>query len=426
MVGIGGIGMSALAQLLQSEGHAVTGSDSGLSEPVHQMLTQRGIAVETQHTPKNVPKDKSALVIYSDAVHTGNPERNEALKQGIPQMSYFEALGEVTKDKKTIAVSGTHGKTTTTAMLTKILKDTGADPTAIIGSIVSEFAGNYIEGQGAFVVEACEYKDHLLKLSPEILVITNIEWDHSDHFPSLQAVQSMFKKAVENVPLHGVIVTDVQSPTITPILTSARAKIIDYTKEDVPELLLLGDFNSMNARAAKAAAKASEILEDSEVDNSLASFKGVWRRFELKGKTAEGFAVYDDYAHHPTAVQKTLTAVREKFQGARILVAFHPHLYSRTRDFMDAFAEALALADEVVLAPIYPAREEPIDGVTSEVLAKKIVALGTSATAVSSLNDVTASLEAFSKDYKLTSNNCIFITMGAGDIYRVADALTTS
>ena len=189
----------------------------------------------------------------------------------------------------------------------------------------------------------------------------------------------------------------------------------------MPSLHVLGSFNESNARAAKAAITTLfPEVEESAIDASLASFSGTWRRFEYKGKTKEEFAVFDDYAHHPTAVRETLAAVREKYPNEQILVAFHPHLYTRTRDFMDAFAESLVLADDVVVAPIYPAREAPIEGVSSDVLAKKIEAQGTTATACASLDEVFATV---TKKLSTADGPWIVITMGAGDIYKVADKI---
>src|SRR3989344_8337766 len=206
-VGIGGIGMSALAQLFIDLGLQITGSDRARS-PVTELLEKKGIAIMMPQKAENVPAD-AEMVVYSDAVQEDNPERTRARELGIHQVSYFEMLGKVSEGKMTIAVAGTHGKTTTTGMLTKILKDAGASPTAIVGSIVKDFGSNYLHGDSdIFVVEACEYKDHLLELSPQVLVITNLEWDHTDWFPSLTALQETFRKAIEKVPADGAIVTN--------------------------------------------------------------------------------------------------------------------------------------------------------------------------------------------------------------------------
>lgn len=422
--GIGGIGMSALAQMLAGEGVVVSGSDRSAS-PVTELLTEKGIEVIIGQKAQNVPTDAD-IVVYSDAVPAGNPERARAQELGIEQKSYFQMLGEVSKGKRTIAVAGTHGKTTTTGMLAKILKDAGAEPTAIIGSIVKDFESNYLPGTSdIFVVEACEYRDHLLELSPDILVITNLEWDHTDYFPSLLTLQETFRKAIERVPESGVIVTDVKNPNIAPLLASASARVVDYTKESAYELRLPGEFNQMNARAAAAAARlvlASMTPSDldksdlsKKIATSLATFQGTWRRFEYKGKTARGADVYDDYAHHPTAVRETLKALRAKTTG-KIFVAFHPHLYSRTHDLLDDFATAFGDAGKVFIAPIFAAREIDDGSISNETLAARIREHGVDAVALDFDVIEAALAEAGPGD--------AIMTMGAGDIYKVADNLT--
>src|SRR3989338_8390850 len=255
MIGVGGIGMSALAQLYILEGHTVSGSDRETS-PTTELLEKKGMRVSISQKAENVPEDTESAV-YSDAVWEDNPERMRAKELGIKQISYFQALGDATVGKTTIAVSGTHGKTTTTAMLAKILSDAKKAPTAIVGSIVQDFGSNFLAGDpNLFVVEACEYKDHVLKLSPKILVITNLEWDHTDWFPSLDALQATFKKAVQKLPKDGAVIANPNDPNVAPVLLDAPCRVIDYTKETVPELALISEFNKMNARAAKAAAKA--------------------------------------------------------------------------------------------------------------------------------------------------------------------------
>src|SRR3989344_4634107 len=275
MVGIGGIGMSALAQLLVHQGKSVSGSDREES-PTTKLLAEKGIAVSIGHDSCLIPAD-AELLIYSDAVWPDNPERMRAEEMNIPEMSYFEALGVVSKDMRTLAVTGTHGKTTTTGMLAAILKHAGKNPSAIVGSIVSDFGlnrpvgavgrtdvrgtsvlgSNYLAGRDdLLVVEACEYKDHMLKLSPETLVITNAEWDHTDYFPTLGAMLESFGKAARAVPENGVVVADPQGPNMDTVLKGVTARIVDYTKERVPHLHLLGKFNLENARAATAAAMA--------------------------------------------------------------------------------------------------------------------------------------------------------------------------
>ena len=419
MVGIGGIGMSALAQLLVHQGKEVSGSDREES-PVTSMLAEKGINVSIGHDKCLIPADTEFL-IYSDAVPAENVERAGAREMAIPELSYFEALGEISKNVRTIAVAGTHGKTTTTGMLAKILQRAGKEPMAIVGSIVKDFNSNFLPGgPDLLVVEACEYRDHLLKLSPEILVITNVELDHTDYFPDLAALKQTFRTAAERVPAHGAIVTNPNDPIIADVIQGVSARVDDFTQENVPALGLIGEFNRDNARAAAAAARgAFPTLKQSAIDDALAHFQGSWRRFEYKGETQSGALVFDDYAHHPTAIAKTIEAAREKFPGKRIIIAFHPHLYSRTRDFMGAFAKALATADEVILAPIYAAREHSIPGISSHALAEKVSALGTPAQALDSLHEVYLH---FSRTSHLAPRT-LLITMGAGDIYKVADQI---
>lgn len=417
LVGIGGIGMSALAQLLLSQGKEVSGSDRDES-PTTRLVAERGAIVTIGHYQDAMPEG-TELVIYSDSVPSANVEREHAKRQGIPELSYFEALGEISKTMRTIAVAGTHGKTTTTAMLAKILDFADKRPTAIVGSIVRDFESNFLAGrEDLLVVEACEYRDHLLRLSPEILVITNIELDHTDYFPNLEALQDTFRKAAESVPAHGCIVTNPYDPVIAATLAEIKAPILDYTSQSVPALSQIGEFNRMNARAAKAAARAAfPHLQEEYTDKALIDFKGSWRRFEHKGETPQGAQVYDDYAHHPTEIYKTIAAAREQFPDKRIVVVFHPHLYSRTRDLFAGFVHALATADRVILAPIYAARE----GNTHEISSQKL------AVAISQINDRVVALPDFdtirSELLSSTGENDLIITMGAGDIYKVAEQI---
>jgi UDP-N-acetylmuramate--alanine ligase len=416
MVGIGGIGMSALAQLFMHEGKAVSGSDREES-PVTEMLAKKGVQIWIGHDGCNIPAS-TELLVYSDAVPESNVERVRAKEMGVRECSYFEALGDVSRDRRTIAVSGTHGKTTTTGMLAKILQYCDKEPTAIVGSIVQDFGSNFLAGRdGPFVVEACEYRDHLLKLSPEILVITNIELDHTDYFPSLDALKATFRTAVERVPKSGIIVTNPYDATIASVLGSAQAPIIDYTTQSIPALKQIGEFNRANAQAAKAAARAAyPHLQEEYTDRALIDFKGSWRRFEFKGETPTGALVYDDYAHHPTAVRATIDAARREFPDKRIVVAFHPHLYSRTRSFLQEFAAALALADRAVVAPIYAAREAADPEVSHHALARGAVELGGNVIALDSFDEIRDELLQQGSD-------ALIITMGAGDIYKVAEQI---
>jgi UDP-N-acetylmuramate--alanine ligase len=412
-IGIGGIGMSALAQLLKDHDVDVSGSDREGS-PVVDLLGEKGITVLSQDGT-HVPPDAD-VAVYSEAVWEDNPDRMKCSELGIPQKSYFDMLGDVSVGKKTIAIAGTNGKTTTTAMLTKILADAGTSPTAVVGSLVKDFGSNYVSGTSdMFVVEACEYKRDFLTLSPTFLVITNIEWDHTDYYKDLADVQDAFRTLIEKIPEHGALITDTTHPHIAPLLTGLTCKVLDYKTDTTYTLRLPGAFNQMNAQAAAIMARvvAPQISEDS-IATSLSHFHGTWRRFEYKGKTTRGADVYDDYAHHPSAVSVTLSELKKKATG-KVYVAFHPHLYSRTRDLLKDFTTAFSTADEVYIAPIYAAREVDDGTISSEILAGEIAKTGTKAEA--------HSFEEIEEKLAGAVEGDVVVTMGAGDIYKIADAL---
>lgn len=413
MVGIGGIGMSALAQLLADQGAAVSGSDREES-PTTELLMKKGIAVSIGQKSENVPADAD-LLVYTEAAWEDNPERMRAKELGIREISYFQALGEVSKGKRTIAVAGTHGKTTTAGMLARILLYADASPSAIVGSIVKDFGSNYLAGTSELlVVEACEYKRDFLTLTPEILVVTNIEFDHTDYYRDLADVQNAFRTLMEQT--SGAVVTDATHKNIAPLLEGLSARVVDYRSEPAYETKLPGEFNVANAQAAAAGARAAvPDIEQTSLAKSLASFEGTWRRFDYRGKTTKGADVYDDYAHHPTAVRRTLAELRKRTTG-KLYVAFHPHLYSRTRDLLPEFATAFADADRVVIAPIYAAREIDDGTISNQILAEHISKNGVDATA----GDFTEIRRYFETEPEAGDT---VTTMGAGDIYKVADQL---
>lgn len=418
LVGIGGIGMSALAQLLHARGVAVSGSDREQS-PVTELLREQGIEVTMGHDASLLP-DKIDACIYSDAVPFDNPERAHFRSRGVPERSYFEVLGDFTRTMPTIAVAGSHGKTTTTAMLALSLIHAGVEATAVVGSVVREWGSNFRMGtlHGPLVVEACEYNDHVLKLDPRILVVTNLEWDHTDYFKTFDQLLQTFISAVRRLPKQGVLIVDRRTEVGQLLASHAPCTVVDYSAQAVPRVNALGEFNHLNAQAAKAAALAWDAsLREATVDTALAHFQGTWRRFEYKGDTPQHAMVYDDYAHHPTEVATTLNAVRKKFPDKKIIVGFHPHLYSRTRDLLDDFARAFSSADVVVVAPIYAAREAPIPGITNELVAERIRAQGVSATAAASLSDTAFLMK------KFDGPQSMFITMGAGSIYSIVPGI---
>ena len=417
-IGIGGVGISALARLTLARGKEVSGTEDNESPETLDALRAQGVVVSQNLNPGELPP--ADCYIYSDAWLTKHPQvLEEARKRTTSVFSYFQALGEIANHKKVIAISGTHGKTTTTAMLADVLEAAGLDPDSVVGSLRAKTKSNFHAGSGEFfVVEADEYRRHFLEFTPYIVVITNIDADHLDYYRDMADIQSAFRALVEKVPKDGFVVCDPKSPTLAPVVVGLSCKVIDYTTYYDPTLpLKVLSLHRMNAAAVLAVAGILQI-DVAVARKALAEFSGVWRRFEYKGVTEHGAMVYDDYGHHPTEVQTTLESIAEQFVGKRIVVAFHPHLYSRTKLLMKEFSEAFDVADEIVLAPIFAAREIPDKTVSSEILAQKLREKGKSAQAFASLEQVTAYLRTNTKEGDLV------VTMGAGDIYKVAEALT--
>ena len=411
-VGIGGIGVSAIARMFLEEGKTVSGSDRARSR-ITDELAARGAQIYFTHEATNVAPEVD-LVVYTIAVPTDNPELVEARRRELPIISYPQLLGQISATKSTVAVAGTHGKTTTTGMLAKIFLDAERDPTVIIGSLLLDLESNFVAGQGNdFIVEACEYRRSFLNLLPRIAVITNIDADHLDYYRDLAEIQTAFAEFAAKIPADGFLICDPAHPNLTPVLAGLNCQIIDYTKESLEGLTLQmpGQHNRQNAQAALAAARAAG-LDGDQARQSLATFRGTWRRFELKGTLASGALLYDDYAHHPSEIVATLQGARERFPGKKLLVIFQPHLYSRTREHLAEFAAVLATADEVWLLPIYAAREVPDSAISSERLAQAI-------------NDQAAGRAAVYPDFsqlaeallaRRVGEETVVISMGAGDI----------
>jgi UDP-N-acetylmuramate--alanine ligase len=417
VIGVGGIGLSALARLLKNEGKIVTGCDRSPTI-VTDAFVQEGWEVEGKHDVAHITPDTN-LVIYSDAVHQGTEgykERERAKELNIPELSYFEALGQLANQYKVVAVAGAHGKTTTTAMMIDVLEAGGLDPTGIVGSLRATTKSNFRAGKGEyFVVEADEYMRHFLNFTPRILVITNVDADHLDYYKDLADIQSAFRALAEKIGPDGYVVCNPNDPAVAPILTGLTCQVVDYKKFFDPNLpLKVLSLHRINAAAVLAVAEILKI-DPGIAKKALADFAGTWRRFEYKGTTARGAIVYDDYGHHPTEVATTLKSVRQQFPDKNIIVAFHPHLYSRTKALMNEFATAFADADEVVLAPIFAAREAPDPTVSSDILAKKIMETGKDAHAVASLQEVADFIK------NGTGEGDLVLTMGAGDIYKAGE-----
>ncbi len=417
-IGIGGIGVSAIARMMILEGKKVSGSDVKESE-ITKELALSGATIFVGHEKENVG-DVVDLVVYTVAVNIDNPEFVSAKERGIICLSYPEVLGIISKNKKTIAISGTHGKTTTTAMIAKIFIDAEKDPTVVVGSKLLEESthgrSNFVAGRGEyFIVEACEYRRSFLNINPTIGVITNIDNDHLDYYKDLEDIKSAFKSFVELIPREGVLVCDRGDERLMDIVNKTTSTVVDYMDfyDSEIEMLVLGEHNRKNAAVALAVANVVGI-DISRAKKSLKEFKGTWRRFEYKGKTENGALIYDDYGHHPTEVVATLSGAREKFQDKKITVVFQPHLYSRTKLLLNDFANAFNDADTVLIAPIYAAREQFDGSINSEMLASKI---GNKAKSFFGFTDIEGHLKSTLKD------GDVLITMGAGDVFKIGDSL---
>jgi len=419
-IGIGGIGMSALARFFLHDKKVVSGSDRERSI-ITDALEKEGVTFFAEQSASNISAD-SDLIIYTEAMPADHPEMLAAKALGAPMMNYFAALGLVANEYYLIAVSGTHGKTTTTAMLTDVLEEAGLDPTAIIGSLRSKTGRNFRAGKSKYaVVEACEYKRDFLYLKPDVLVITNIELDHVDYYKDLSDVQSAFKDFADTVPEEGFIITDSSSENLKPVLAAVKAQVVDYRQFIDLDLTLRapGIHNQMNAAAVQGVASTLSLSQE-EVKKTLENFAGTWRRFEYKGDFVNDngkVSVYDDYAHHPTAIKVTIAGMREKYPGRPLTVVFQSHTYTRTAEFFDEFAKALAKADRVFLLPIYAAREENVSGVSSEKLAEKIEEQGTKATGFITNGAATLEIK------KTAVAGEVVLVMGAGNVTEVATLL---
>lgn len=383
-VGIGGISMSAVAKLLLATGVRVSGSDVAENEQTNA-LKERGAHLKIGHAGEHVPMD-AELVIYNSAVPVSNSERLEAMRRGIPEMTNFEFLGEWTNEKKTILITGTHGKSTTTAMLGLMLEKAGFDPTVFVGSKVPSFAeGNVRLGSSdVFVIEGDEYAKHFLEFHPYGVVLNNIELDHTDIFPTIQDVRDAFLTLLKQVQDGGVVIANVGSLNVLHVLDEAADELkrrsirvirfngngedawrvtqaqndgvsfVAVEKAKIGyrfELSVPGMFNALNATGASLMARELSV-EYPDIAGALASFTGIWRRFEWIG-SIDGARVYSDYGHHPTAVTSTLAAAKEMFPSARIVLCFQPHHRNRTKHLFLDFVPSFDFADVLVLCEIY-------------------------------------------------------------------------
>lgn len=447
-IGIGGISMSGLAEILLSEGFKVSGSDWNRS-PLTELLESQGAHINYGKPQKaeNITDDID-LVVYTAAVHTDNPEFAEVLRRQIPSLTRAQFLGQLMRNYQTpVAISGTHGKTTTTSMVSEILLHAEEDPTLSVGGILKSIHGNIRVGKsGLFVTEACEYTNSFLSFFPKIGIILNIEEDHLDFFKDIDDIRASFRKFAQLIPDDGALIINAGIDNYEEIIEGLSCRVItfgmseaaDYYPTDITynefadatfrvhrfgeagELITLGVPGEHNVSNALAALALTDLLgiASEKAQYALRTFHGTDRRFEYKG-TVNGITIVDDYAHHPTEITATLKAA-QNYPHKTVWCVFQPHTYSRTKAFLDDFAKALSLADKVILADIYAARETDTLGISSADIRERILALGKDC----------YHFHTFEEIEKFILKNCmhgdLLITMGAGDVVNIGENLLST
>jgi UDP-N-acetylmuramate--alanine ligase len=438
MVGIGGIGMSSIAEVLLNRGYQVTGSDLKTTD-VTDHLESLGAIIYEGHAADQI--GEADVVVYSSAVDPEkNPETLEAERRRISLIPRAEMLGELMRMKFGVGIAGMHGKTTTTTMTGLVATEGAFDPTIIVGGKVATFESNAVAGEGdIIVIEADEYDRTFLRLTPSLAVITNIEEEHLDIYDDLDDIKRAFTQYANSVPFFGAAILCIDDPVVQEIVGDVERRILTYgttrqaevRAEDIEPVGLTsrytvvfrgeelgpievnapGHYNAMNSLAAVAVGLELDIPFE-KIQKGIARFTGVRRRFERVGM-AGGVQVIDDYSHHPTEVKAMLAAASEGLPDRRIVAVFQPHLYSRTRDFQDAFARSFFNADALVVTDVYPAREAPIEGVDGALIANLARQYGhRDVTYVPDKNDVPGHL------LDATQPGDTVITIGAGDIWR--------
>ncbi|HBO83684.1 MAG: UDP-N-acetylmuramate--L-alanine ligase [Deltaproteobacteria bacterium GWC2_42_11] len=440
-VGIGGIGMSGIAEVLINLGYRVTGSDMKISEATKR-LERLGAVIHISHRGKNI--NGADVVVYSSAVKEDNPEIEAAHEMTVPVIPRAEMLAELMRMKYGIAIAGTHGKTTTTSIIATILGSSGMDPTVVIGGRLNSIGTNARLGKGEFLVaEADESDGTFLKLSPTIAVVTNIDPEHMDYYKDMDEVKNAYLSFINKVPFYGCCVLCLDHPNVQALISRVERKHITYgltaqadchargiefkgmeTSFEVwnrheslgrVTIRIPGIHNIYNSLAAIAV--AIELgLNFEDVKNALAGFSGVERRFQIKG-IVNNITVVDDYGHHPAEIRATLKAAKDGW-GKRIVALFQPHRYTRTKDLYEDFLSAFYDADVLILTDIYPAGEEKIEGVSSEALFHGIKGYGhRDVTYIPDKKDVPAHLA------KIVRSGDMVIIMGAGDIWQTGEEI---
>lgn len=442
-IGIGGISMSGLAEILLEEHFTVSGSDAKESD-LTRHLEHMGVQIFYGQKAENII-DGIDLVVYTAAISETNPEFARAKEVGLPMLSRAELLGQIMDNyKQSIAVAGTHGKTTTTSMISQILLQAKCDPTISVGGILKAIDGNLRVGKSdVFITEACEYTNSFLNFRPKYSIILNVEAEHLDFFKDIQDIRHSFHLFAKNTLENGAIIIngdidhyeELVKDLVPAVLTFGKTASSDFYPENITfnekacatydamfrgeklmtvSLNVPGMHNVTNSLAAIALAKDLKISDES-ILAGLSAFGGADRRFQYKG-CVDGVTIIDDYAHHPTEIRATLTAA-EKYPHKRLVLVFQPHTYSRTKAFLDDFADVLSMADVVVLADIYAAREKNTIGVSSKDILTKLEEKGTECYYFPSFSEI--------ENFLLENcvNGDLLITMGAGDIVNVGESL---
>jgi UDP-N-acetylmuramate--alanine ligase len=442
-IGIGGISMSGLAEILLEEGFTISGSDAKES-PLTKSLEERGAHIYYGQRASNI-EDGVSLVVYTAAIHPDNPEYACAVEKGLPMLTRAELLGQIMRNYGTsIAISGTHGKTTTTSMVSHILLAGDCDPTISVGGILPAIHGNIRVGHSdTFITEACEYTNSFLSFYPTVAVILNMDADHLDFFKDLADIRHSFRRFAELLPADGALIINADTPDYEEITKDLPCRVItyglenpaDYTAADITwdsfghatftackngtpvgrfSLKVPGIHNVSNALSAIALGEYLG-LSDTVIAEGLAAFTGTDRRFQYKGSLRD-ITIIDDYAHHPTEIEATLHASKN-YPHKETWCVFQPHTYTRTKALLPEFAKALTLADHVVLADIYAARETDTLGISSADLMEQIRALGTDCEYFETFDEI--------ETYLL--ENCqpgdLILTMGAGDVVQIGEHL---
>jgi len=415
-IGIGGVGVSAIARMARLKCIKITGSDISAGK-MTERIEKIGGKVFIGHKKENLPSDTN-MIIYSPAITEDNPELIYGRTLNIPIYSYPEILGLISQNMYTIAISGTHGKTTTTSMIAELLIYGNLDPTVVVGGFLKKQEDNFVLGSSKyFIVEACEYKESFLNLTPNILVILNIDNDHLDYFKNIENIKTAFKKLIEKVPNDGYIVYNSENTNIMDVLKTYRGKsqTIDFFKETADiKLSVLGGHNLKNAKAAISVAKLIGLKEKKAL-RILKDYTGTWRRFEFMGNAKNGALLYNDYGHHPTEIKATLKACKEQYPNHKLIVVFQPHLYSRTKFLLNDFAASFGLADKIIITDIYAAREKNDHTIHSKDLVKAMQTANVQY--IRSFDEIKNYLE-----QNINKNN-IILFLGAGNIYKIGEEM---